>query len=43
LTAKVYAKPVLKIFAFTACGYAFFLLSANICQTTFFGQEGTCA
>ncbi len=39
LTAKVYAKPVLKIFALADCGYAFFLLSANICQTTLFGQE----
>ena len=39
LTAKVYAKPVLKIFALADCGHAFFLLSANIYQATFFGQE----
>src|SRR5699024_7622733 len=37
LTAKVYAKPVLKIFALAACAEAFFLLSANICQATFRG------
>ncbi len=30
---------MLKIFALTACGYALFLLSANICQATFSGQE----
>jgi len=41
LTAKVYAKPVLKIFALAACGHAFFLLSANIYQATLFGQEGS--
>jgi len=40
LTAKVYAKPVFKIFAFTVCGYALFLLSANICQATFSVRKG---
>ena len=41
LTAKVYAKPVLKIFALTACGYVLFLLSANIFQATFSIREGS--
>ena len=40
LTAKVYQNPSLKIFALAACRYALFLLSANIYQTTLFGQEG---
>src|SRR5699024_11264913 len=42
LTAKVWAKPVLKIFAFMDCGYAFFLLSANIYQATFSVRKGLC-
>src|SRR5699024_11002102 len=42
LTAKVYTKPVFKIFAFTVCGYAFFLLSANIYQATFSVRKGLC-
>jgi len=40
LIAKVYEKPVLKIFALADCGYALFLLSANICQTTFSVRKG---
>src|SRR5690625_446877 len=37
---KSISKPVLKIFAFTDCGYAFFLLSANIYQATFSVRKG---
>jgi len=40
LTAKVYAKTVLKIFAFTAYAHAFFLLSANIFQATLSVRKG---
>ena len=42
LTAKVYQNSSLKIFAFTACEYAFFLLSANIYQATFSVRKDLC-
>src|SRR5699024_3016172 len=40
LTAKVCQNSSLKIFASTDCGYAFFLLSANIYQATLSVRKG---
>src|SRR5699024_2210631 len=40
LTAKVYQNSSLKIFALVDCGYALFLLSANIYQAAFSVRKG---